>query len=269
MMSPMTTPNLQVRRATIEDLPRLVALWKAEGLPAGQLDKRFQEFQVVVAQDGTLGGALGLQIAGSEGHLHSEAFSRPEEADSMRQLLLQRVQIMMRNHGLFRAWTQLTTPFWHLNGFQPATEEQLAKLPAAFEPVAPAWFCLKLRDEPVGPALSIEKEFALFKEAEKQQVEKMYRQAKTLKLVATVIAFSVLLLILGSLALFFLRHRARQQGDLSPGHAPTVRVYGNLKFHSSRLYFSRTSWVICACGTSLSASPAFHAAASAAFTRLA
>ena len=55
----MTTPNLQVRRATIDDLPRLVPLWQREDLPWEALEKRFKEFQVVEESGGELIGALG------------------------------------------------------------------------------------------------------------------------------------------------------------------------------------------------------------------
>ena len=70
----MTAQNLQVRRATIEDLPKLAALWTAEGLPVGNLEKRFKEFQLVQTEDGAeVLGAVGLQLVGNEGRLHSEA----------------------------------------------------------------------------------------------------------------------------------------------------------------------------------------------------
>ena len=76
--APMSTPNLQVRRATVEDLSKLVELWKQEDLPWENLAKRFQEFQIVESVDGELRGAIGLQITGSEGRLHSEAFGRTD-----------------------------------------------------------------------------------------------------------------------------------------------------------------------------------------------
>src|SRR5262249_16714198 len=87
MMRPMTTPNQQVRRATVEDLQKLMPLWQRENLPAQDLEKRFKEFQVVQGHGGELLGAVGLQIAGAEGCLHSEVFAHHEQADALRQQL--------------------------------------------------------------------------------------------------------------------------------------------------------------------------------------
>ncbi|MBN2505379.1 MAG: hypothetical protein JXQ71_01660 [Verrucomicrobia bacterium] len=220
----MTIVDLKVRRATIEDLPQLTALWKAEGLPADRLDKRFQEFQVAAAGEGSVSGALGLQIAGSEGRVHSEVFAHPEQADALRELLLERLRVVMRNHGLCRAWTQLASPFWHRNGFQPAGQELLARLPPAFQGDPAGWSCLTLREDTPAAAISLEKEFALFREAEKQQTERMYRQAKALRVLAVVIAVGVLVLILGFLGLVVLRNRARQPRVPGAGSARALPV---------------------------------------------
>ena len=92
----MTTSNLQVRRATIEDLPKLVPLWLQEHLPCEQLEKRFKEFQVVEAPGGELVGAVGLEVAGAEGRLHGEVFAHPEQSDSLRELLWERAQAIAR-----------------------------------------------------------------------------------------------------------------------------------------------------------------------------
>src|SRR5262245_23646061 len=113
----MTTPSQPARRATIEDLQKLTPLWTREGLPAEELGKRFQEFQVIDGSDGALAGAIGLHITGQEGRLHSEAFLHPEEAEPLRARLWERVQMIAKNHGLVRLWTQLNAPFWSQNGF--------------------------------------------------------------------------------------------------------------------------------------------------------
>src|SRR5688572_8151548 len=98
----MSTPQLQVRRATIDDLPKLAALWRDENLDVADLEKRFKEFQVVEGPGGEILGALGLQISGQEGRLHSEVFSLPEQADIVREKLWERAQILVNNHGLVR-----------------------------------------------------------------------------------------------------------------------------------------------------------------------
>jgi hypothetical protein len=190
----MTTPSLPARRATIEDLQKLAPLWIQEGLPAEELSKRFQEFQVVDGPDGELVGAIGLQIAGHEGRLHSEAFLHHEEAENIRASLWERVQMISKNHGLVRVWTQLPSPFWHQNGFQDPAPEVATKLPAAFAGNPAPWSFLQLRDE-AAMAPSIEKEFAMFREMQKEETDRVFRQARVMKLVAAVILVVVFVLV--------------------------------------------------------------------------
>ena len=192
-MPPMTTPHMQVRRATVEDLPHIVPLWQQENLPWQDLEKRFKEFQVV-EQAGELLGAVGLQIGGSEGRLHSEVYLHPEQADALRDKLWERIQIIATNFGLVRLWTQFATPFWNRSGFQYASAEALAKLPASFGTDGHPWKFVQLRAESAAP-LSIDKEFALFKEAEKERTEQMFRQARVLKAIAVVVALTVFVLV--------------------------------------------------------------------------
>lgn len=195
----MTIPNVQVRRATVEDIARLVPLWQQEDLPWQALEKRFREFQVAEEPGGELLGALGLEIAGSECRLHSEVFAHPEQADALRDLLWERVQVVAKNHGLVRIWSQFATPFWHHSGFRHPTAEVLAKLPAAFGNGGQPWQFVQLREETVAP-VSIDKEFAAFKEMERENTEKILRRAKVLKMVAAAIVMGVFVLT----ALFFL-----------------------------------------------------------------
>jgi N-acetylglutamate synthase-like GNAT family acetyltransferase len=186
----MTTPNLQVRRATIEDLPKLAALWRQEDLPVQELEKRFKEFQVVEGAGGQLAAAVGLQVAGPEGRLHSEVFAHPEQADALRELLWERAQVVAQNHGLVRLWTQFSTPFWNHSGFRPAGAEVLAKLPPIFGGDPHPWQWLQLKEEASVP-VSLDKEFALFREMERERTEKIFRQARVLKLVALVVVLVV------------------------------------------------------------------------------
>jgi N-acetylglutamate synthase-like GNAT family acetyltransferase len=198
----MTTPNLQVRRATVEDLPKLAPLWKAENLPCDDLEKRFKEFQVIEGPDGKLLGALGFQLAGLEGRLHSEVFAQPEQGDALRERFWERAQVLAGNHGLVRIWTQLSAPFWNTNGFRPASSDLLSKLPQAFAGSAPPWLFLQLKDE-TALSISLDKEFALFKEAEKEQTQKLFRQARVLKGIAGAIAVLVFVLVIVWAIMFF------------------------------------------------------------------
>jgi N-acetylglutamate synthase-like GNAT family acetyltransferase len=205
----MTMPNQQVRRATVDDVQKLSALWQQENLPWQDLEKRFKEFQVMEGENREILGAIGFQIVGQEALLHSEAFQYPEQAELIRERLWERVQIMARNHGLVRLWTQLGAPFWSANGFKGADEEILARLPAGLSRSQESWLFLQLREE--APMLSIDKEFALFKESEREQTERMLRQAKTLKVIAAGIAVIVFLLVI-VWALYFFRLQKRMSG---------------------------------------------------------
>jgi N-acetylglutamate synthase-like GNAT family acetyltransferase len=202
----MTTPNAQVRRATVEDLPKLVALWQLENLACPDLEKRFKEFQVIESPPGEIAGALGLQVAGLEGQLHSEVFARADESDVLRVMLWERVRVLAQNHGLVRLWTQLSAPFWNHSGFQFAPEATLAKLPPPFGTGAKPWQFLQLKDDTA--PVSIDKEFAMFKEMEKEKTEKMLRQAKVLKLVAAALVVLVFVVVLVG---FFAWFKTRSQ----------------------------------------------------------
>src|SRR6185369_3200098 len=192
--APMMMPNQQVRRATVEDLGKLVPLWQQEDLPWQDLEKRFKEFQVVEGAGGELLGAIGLQIAGPEARLHSEVFAHAEQADALRQKLWERVKIVAGNFGLVCVWTQFATPFWNPSEFQYAPAELLAKLPSGFAGDPQPWKFLQLRAETAVPT-SIDKEFAMFKEAEKERTEQIFRQARILKMVAAVVALAVFILV--------------------------------------------------------------------------
>jgi N-acetylglutamate synthase-like GNAT family acetyltransferase len=189
------TSDHQVRRATIDDLPQLSALWRQGNLPWQDLEKRFQEFQVVQSANGQVIGAVGLQIAGSEACLHHEAFAQPNQADALRGTLWERVRIVAQNHGLVRVWTQMDLPFWRSAGFGAAGPEQLQKRPPAFASVDHPWLVVQLKDE-AATALSIDREFALFKAASREETEKVHRQARVMKIVAGIVAAVVFILVI-------------------------------------------------------------------------
>lgn len=219
----MTTPNQQLRRATVEDVRKLTALWQQENLPWQELEKRFKEFQVVEGEGGELWGAIGFQLMGLEAVIHSEAFLSPEYSEWVRERLWERVQVLARNHGLVRVWTQLKAPFWTGNGFKLADEETLAKLPSALSRASEPWLFLQLREE--APLLSIDKEFALFKEAEREQTERMLRQAKALKMVAAGFAVVVFLLVI-VWALYFFRVQRKLSGKQARADMPVPAMTG-------------------------------------------
>src|SRR5260370_6293510 len=190
----MTTTNLPVRRAPVEELQRMAALWQQEHLSVSDLEKRFKEFQVIEAVGGELLGAIGLEVAGPEGRLHGEVFAHADERNALGEKLWGRAEVLASNHGLVRLWTQLPAPFWQQNGFRQPPAEAAAKQPAGFTGEARPWLCLQLKDESA-PVASLDKEVALFKESENGTTNRLFRHAKVMKVIATVVSFALFFMV--------------------------------------------------------------------------
>ena len=162
----MNPSDYRVRRATLDDIGALKALWQTMRFSAGDLEKRLTEFQVVEGPENKVVGALGFQMAERQGQIHSETFADFAIADAMRPLLWTRVRSLATNHGIFRLWTRECAPFWTQTGFQPANDKTIQRLPAAWNDSSATWLTLPLKDEDA--IASLEKEFAMFMESEKQ-----------------------------------------------------------------------------------------------------
>ena len=181
-----------------------MAVWAVAALPAAQLEKQFTEFQVAESPGGKIVGAIALQVAGAHGKIHSETFADFALSDALRPLLWQRLEVVARNHGLFRLWTAETAPFWKKDaGFSTASDPP----PEVLGPAGGSWLSLRLKDEGADPNL-LEAQFELFREAERARREKLLQRAAALKTVGTLIAVLLFIFSLGVLVWFF-RHRAR------------------------------------------------------------
>jgi N-acetylglutamate synthase-like GNAT family acetyltransferase len=200
-------PEYRVRRATLDDLGPLTALWKSMGFSSEDLAKRVTEFQVAESDDGRLLGAVGFQIADRQARIYGEGFTDFALADSLRALFWDRFQTLAANHGLWRLWTQEEAPFWNRNGFLKPDAEALAKLPASWHGTAWNWRTLKLKED-LEAVLSLDKEFALFMQSEKDRSARVLRHAKVVKILATVIAIGVLIGVM--VAAFYLLRRNPQ-----------------------------------------------------------
>jgi N-acetylglutamate synthase-like GNAT family acetyltransferase len=205
----MNVPVLRVRRATTDDLPSLKALWQSMLLPADELEKRLTEFQVVET-DGKLLGAIGIQIAPRHARLHSESYLDFAHADAARQLFWERIQTLASNHGVFRLWTQESSPFWSGLGFRSANAAKLSDLPPKWQSARGEWFTFQLKDEDA-ITHALDKDFAAFMSAEKHNTERTFHQARMLKTVITVIGFAIGILCFG-VAAYLLIHRSPLSG---------------------------------------------------------
>lgn len=193
----MSSTSFQVRRATVDDLPALLALWRGMDFPvAGQgLEKRLTEFQVVVDDSGAVLAAVGLEMAERQGHIHHEAFSDFGLSGHLRPLLWDRLQTIATNHGLFRLWTREDAPFWKQTGLRPADPATREKLPAAWRADG-EWLVLQMRAEAAIQAISEEKEFSHFMQAERARTQKTLDRARMLKQLATLAAIMLALFVL-------------------------------------------------------------------------
>lgn len=198
----MASPNYRIRRATVEDLDVLKSLWESMRFPAQTLEKRLTEFQVAEDAGKHIVGIFGFQIQGRHGHIHSEAFGDFSLADELRPLFWQRIQALAMNHGIARLWTQERAPFWSRNGFQPATNESLQKLPEAWSASNPGWLTLQLKDEEA--ITSLEHEVMMLMQTEKQRTASTLETARTFKAALTVIGILLALAILGLAAYVYL-----------------------------------------------------------------
>jgi N-acetylglutamate synthase-like GNAT family acetyltransferase len=191
----MEPSNYPIRRATLDDLPQLTAFWQNMRLPVPELSKRITEFQVIEGPDGNIIGMVGLQVAERQARIHSEVFADFTQADQLRPLLWERIQSVAKNHGLLRLWTREKAPFWTQASLVSADAATLEKLPVLWKGEGTDWLTLKLKDD-VQAILSLDKEFALFMESEKQRTHRAFQHARILKLAATLIALTVFLFVM-------------------------------------------------------------------------
>jgi N-acetylglutamate synthase-like GNAT family acetyltransferase len=123
----------------MDDFQSLKSLWKSMRLPANELKKRLTEFQLIETAGGQIVGAIGVEIIGQHGLLHSEGYTDFSVADAARELFWERIQTIAAHHGVFRLWTQENSPFWIRWGFQPANAETLARLPEEWKSSDEKW----------------------------------------------------------------------------------------------------------------------------------
>lgn len=203
-MSDFIDPDaIQVRRATLEDIDALTQIWGLMRFEPEVLAKRVTEFQVAIDDGGNVLGAVALAIHSKQGLIHSEGFRDFAVAEYARPLLWDRLNLLAANHGLLRLWTLEEAPFWSRCGLAKADSQALKTLPSAWNRPGEDWLTLKLRDD-LDTILSLDREFALFMQAEKEKTRRRMRQAAALKYLATLVALLVLGLVLAG-AYYLLR----------------------------------------------------------------
>jgi hypothetical protein len=207
----MSSAPYRARRAAVDDLPALRALWASMRHPVADLERRLTEFQVVEDASGQVVGTLGFCIQLRNGLIHSEAFADFSAADELRPLFWTRIQSLVLNHGLAHLWTVEDSPFWTRNGFQVAAEPALQKLPPAWAAAGTKWFTLRIKDEDA--ISSVEKEIEVWMLTERQRMARQLEKAKTIKTVATAFGVGLAVLIVTAACYLWL---ARPHGGLMP-----------------------------------------------------
>jgi N-acetylglutamate synthase-like GNAT family acetyltransferase len=196
--------ELRIRRATIDDLAALQAIWLSMRLPADALESRLTEFQVV-ERAGEVVGAIGFQIVRTAGLLHSEGYSDFSVADPAREMFWERIQKLSANHGVFRLWTQENSPFWRHWGFQKADAENLERLPGEWKNSAEPWFTLELKNEAVINA-ALQNQFAGYLATEKKSTAEITARAKKVTTIVTIILFGFFFICL-AVAVYLIKQR--------------------------------------------------------------
>lgn len=201
----MNPNELRIRRATVDDLPALKAIWLSMQLPTEPLENRLTDFQVV-ERDGEVVGAIGFQIIRTAALLYGEGYSDFSVADAARELFWDRAQKLAANLGVFRLWTQENSPFWQHWGFHPASEENLTRLPEPWRASEGKWFTLELKNEDVVNA-ALTKQFGEFSEGEKRSSADAAARAKKIFNLIAVLFFIIGFAAIGIAAWLFLRFR--------------------------------------------------------------
>jgi N-acetylglutamate synthase-like GNAT family acetyltransferase len=219
------TGGFQLRRATSDDLPALVTLWRAAGLAATEMEPSFTEFQLAVGSDGQLAAAIALKIHQGNGLLHSECLPDFSLADRLRPLLWQRILQVATNHGLNRLWTQEAAPFWKQLEFVQPDEGQIAALPEAFRIQPGAWQVLPLKNE--DDLKRIDREFELFLQQGRAKAEEMKSQGRLLYWIAILIALSLFVFVLIGAFRTMSRNKPQGRGPIPASQEPVVVADAN------------------------------------------
>ena len=202
----MTAPAYRVRRATVEDIATLSALWSAMHLPPQDLEKRLTEFQVAEDSNGRVVGAIGFAVHERHAWVHSEAIEDFGSTDVLRPLFWKRINGLATNHGIARLWTQEQAPFWSHNGFVPPTADAFERLPETWTGERAPWLTLQLKDEQA--INSLDKEIAMMMESERRRTAETLERARTFKTFFTIVAFVIALLVIAAAVyVYFQRHR--------------------------------------------------------------
>ena len=187
----MESPALSARRATVEDLAGLRVLWLAAGLPWDQLDRFVSEFQVVPGPEESMLGAIGFLVEGADALLHSESVAPGEQADEVRAALWRRIQIMGRNQGVHRIWTQEDAAYWPTCGFNAASASVVEGCKATFVDRTAIWQIFEF-PAPEMVKARLDEQMAIWQATRAQEAAAMQERIRNFRNLAVLIATLVI-----------------------------------------------------------------------------
>lgn len=200
-------PALSARRATVEDLPSLRLLWQSAGLPWDQLDRFVTEFQVVPGPDDSLLGAIGFLVEDGDGLLHSESLGAlsEESLDEVRMTLWRRIQIIGRNQGVHRIWTQEDAPYWPTCGFKSATEADLTACRATFLDRTASWLRFEY-PAPENVKARVDEQMAIWQATRAMEAEALQQKIRNMRNLAVLVAAVVIGIMIVMLSIIMRRN---------------------------------------------------------------
>jgi hypothetical protein len=159
----------------------------------------------VVENNGQFAGGIGVQIVRQHVRFYAEDYADFAIADAARKLFWERIQTLAANHGVFRVWTQETSPFWTHWGFQPANAETLERLPDEWKSSEGGWLSLELKNEDAIQS-ALKNQFSGFMDEEKKQTAAVAAKARKIRTFFTVVFFAIG--IIGfAIAIYMFLHR--------------------------------------------------------------
>ena len=197
----MTRGAIHLRRATIEDLPRLQALWRTALLPDHALKRELTEFQLVEGGDGRLIGAVGIQLLGQDARIYNEVWSHPESEQVAKAQLWNWLVKLIQSHGIHRVWTQEKSGYWQECGFVEPTESQVQMLPKAWRQFRGSWRFFTFYDERAEEIIAREIDYCQTVHEDDLKQTKQWSQSLkwALSLLVVAIVFYYLILLILSL----------------------------------------------------------------------
>ena len=210
----MVLEKLTLRRATLDDLDQLRALWVIAKLPVEDFEKRFTEFQVAVDENDLIVATMALYHTKQQGLVHSEIYYDLEWEPALRAKLWQRVLVLAKNYGVLRLWTQSSVSFWREQGWKDPDFKALQAMPPLFGHPHSGWLTLPLINASIA---SVEKQLEVFAQAQRESREQSQEQARRLKVLATglVIAITLGVLVLAAYTFFLFSRKSRNKSNSS------------------------------------------------------